>query len=202
MVREALSTQQAETIKAHSKKIIKNQRRIAELDKMFHSMYEDKVKGVISEERFVQMSKSCEQEQVELQQQNITFQAEVDNFKEDSERVDNFLALVQKYTRLENLTPDDLTATMLYEFVDKVIIHEAVWSEATATQKRKGTRSQRIEVYLKYIGNFDVPDVRSLEIIQAEQKEQEKLERVRGYKRKYAHRKQAEKEALRTATNL
>jgi len=191
MVREVSSQKQDETIKSHSRKIAKNERRIAELDKMFQNLYGDKVSGVISEERFIQMSKSCEQEQAELRKHNATLQLEIDVWSEDKNKVDSFISLVRKYTRIE-----ELTTPMLYEFVDRVIVHEGVWSEATETQKRRGTRSQQIDVYLKYIGNFDAPDMRSPEEIEAERKAEEKRERLRGYKMKYARKKEAERIAI------
>jgi hypothetical protein len=48
-------------------------------------------------------------------------------------------------------------------------------------------------VYLKYIGDFSTPDIRTPEEIEAERKEEDRLARVRGYKRKYNRRKAAEK---------
>jgi hypothetical protein len=190
MVRENSALMQDKTIKAHRTKIAKDERRIAELDKMVFSLYGDKVKGVISEERFMQISKTCEQEQADLKEQTAALQAEVDAWCEDKNNADSFVSLVRRYTRIE-----ELTTPMMYEFIDKVIVHEAVWSEATETQKRKGTRSQQVDVYLKYIGDFSAPDVRSVEEIEAEQKEEERLARVRGYKRKYNRKIAAEKVA-------
>jgi len=169
MVYETSAIQQGETVKAHSKKIAKSTRRIDELDKMFHSLYEDKVKGVISEERFIQMSKSCEQEQAELQKQVASMQSEVDAFNIESVKADSFVALVHKYTRIDSI--EDLTAAVMYEFVERIEVHEAIWSEATEEQKRKGTRSQQIDIYLKYIGDFSVPDMRTAEQIEADAKE-------------------------------
>jgi hypothetical protein len=157
-------------------------------------LYEDKVKSVISEERFLQMSKTCEQEQEQLREENISLQTEVDAFNEDKDKADNFIALVRKYTHFE-----ELTTPLLHEFVDKVVIHEGTWSEATETQKRKGTRSQQVDVYLKYVGCFIVPDDRTPEEIEAEQKEEDRLERLRSYKRKYYWKKKAEQEAAETA---
>jgi DNA invertase Pin-like site-specific DNA recombinase len=104
MVRESSSIKQDETIKSHTRKISKNERRVVELDKMFQSLYEDKMRGIISEERFLQMSKSCEHEQAELKEQTAALQSEVDNWNEDKDRADNFVALVRKYTRIEELT--------------------------------------------------------------------------------------------------
>jgi hypothetical protein len=190
MVRENSSFKQGETFKTHTRKIAKNERRVAELDKMFASLYEDKVNGVITPDRFTQMSAGFEQEQAALRNENETLQAEVDAFKEDSSKADNFVSLVRRYTRFE-----ELTTPILNEFIDKVVVHAAVWSEASKENCRKGTRSQRIDVYLKYIGNFDVPDTRSKEEIEAERIAEEKLEDRRKRQREYARRKAAEKRA-------
>ena len=69
-VRESSALKEGETVKTYNRQIVKNERRVAELDKLFNSLYEDKVKGVLSEERFIQMSASYEQEQAELKAKN------------------------------------------------------------------------------------------------------------------------------------
>jgi len=51
-----------------------------------------------------------------------------------------------------------------------------------------GTRSQQVDVYLKYIGKFDVPELRTAEEIEAERIRQERIERERKYKREYGRR--------------
>jgi hypothetical protein len=190
MIRENSSLTQGETLKTHGKKIVKNERRIVELDKLFSSLYEDKVSGVITTERFKQMSDGFEQEQKNLREENETLQAEIDTFNEDNSKADNFISLVRWYTRFE-----ELTVPLINEFIDKIIIHESVWSEATEENRRKGIRTQQIDVYLKYIGNYIVPDMRTAEEIEAERKEEEKLEARRKKQREYARRKSAEKKA-------
>jgi len=186
MVRENSSLRQGETLKTYGKKIAKNERRIVELDKLFSSLYEDKVKGVITEERFAQMSGGFEKEQTMLREENAAMQSEIDAFNEDNQKADKFVSLVRKYTRFE-----ELTTPMINEFVEKVVVHEAVWSEQTETQKRKGTRSQTVDVYLKYIGCFSTPDTRTEEEIEAERIAEEKLERRRTYNREYQRRKRS-----------
>ena len=185
-LRENSHLVQGETFKSHTRKITKNERRITELDKLFTTLYEDKVKGVISEERFTQMSAGFEREQSMLREENTSLQSELDAFNEGSEKADKFVSLVRRYTRFE-----ELTATIINEFIDKVIIHESVWSEQTETQRRKGTRFQQVDVYLKYIGNFDAPDTRTAEEIEAERIAEEKLEKRRTRSREYQRRKRA-----------
>ena len=194
MVRDKSDLAQKESLKTHSRKISKNEKRIAELDKMFTSLYEDKVNSVITGERFAQMSGAYETEQAKLREENETLQAEVDAFNEDNQRADSFVSLVRKYTRFE-----ELTGTIINEFIDRIEIHESVWSEATETNRRMGTRSQEIDVFLKYIGSVDVPDNRTAEEIEAERIREEKLEERRKRQREYMRRKAAEKRKAEAA---
>lgn len=190
-VRQSSFLTQGQTSKNHKRQIAKNERRIMELDKLFRSLYEDKVSGAITGERFTLMSEGYEQEQLELKTQISTLQSELDDLDADSAKADNFITLVRRYTRFE-----ELTTSMLNEMVDKVVIHESIWSEQTATERRKGTRSQQIDVYLKYIGNFIAPDMRSLEEIEAERVAEEKRARKLQQKRESARRAaQRKKEA-------
>jgi hypothetical protein len=194
MLRESSSLKQGETIKTHTRQIAKNESRITELDKLFGSLYEDKVKGVITGERFTLMSGGFEQEQTDLREPNITLQAEIDAYNNDNAKADNFIAIVRKHTRFE-----ELTTAMINEFTDKIVIHESVWSEQTETERRKGTCSQQIDVYLKYIGNLNVPDTRSAEEIEAERIAEEKLQRKRKQKRDYERRKREKERTAKEA---
>ena len=131
-----------------AQKIAKNEKRIAELEKIYCNLYEDKALGKIDESRFEKMSAGYIQEQTDLQNQVDELQAELDIFNTDTANVDKFVELVKRYTDFSELTP-----AMLHEFIDKVIVHEAEWSEGfnPETGHGLGTRSQKIEVYLKYI---------------------------------------------------
>jgi hypothetical protein len=194
-VREMSAFRKSETAKTHTRLIAKNEKRIAELDKLFRNLYEDKVSGVLTAERFAQMTAGYEREQTELREKNAALQTELDAFNEDSARAGNFIALVRKYTRFE-----ELTNAMINEFVDKIVVHESVWSEQTETARRMGERSQKIDVYLKYIGDLSVPDTRPPEEIEAERIAEEKAMRLRAQKRESNRRRRnaAKKRAAET----
>ena len=66
-------------------------------------------------------------------------QEELDHFKDDSDKAEKFIELVRKYTEIP-----ELTAAILNEFVDKVIVHEAT--------KPHGRREQQVDIYLNFIG--------------------------------------------------
>ena len=123
-----------------------------------------------------------------LKQQTAALQSELDAFNADSVKVDKFVDLLRRYTQF-----DELTGAMIAEFVDKVIIHEGEWSENNG--RCKGTRSQQVDVYLKYIGKFDVPDLRTVEEIEAERIAFEKAERKRKQHRESARRYEAKRRA-------
>jgi hypothetical protein len=56
LVRQSSVVKQGETARSHKKQITKNERRIAELGKIFRSLYEDKALGKLPEERFDEMT--------------------------------------------------------------------------------------------------------------------------------------------------
>jgi len=70
-------------------------------------------------------------------------QAKLDAYESDTDRADQFLALVKKYTDFSVLT-----TPMIYEFVDKILVH--------APDRSTGDRTQEFDIYLKFIGKFDV----------------------------------------------
>jgi len=143
-LREASTVRQRDAAKSHKKQIAKNEKRIAELDRLFIKTYEDNAVGKLSDERFNQMTAAYDTEQAELKAQTMALAAELEAFEKDSENADKFMELVRRYTQF-----DELTTAMLHEFVDRVEVHEA--------DKSSGERQQQIDVYLNFIGNFTIP---------------------------------------------
>jgi len=187
-VRKFSVAKQGETSKNHKSLIAKNKKRLAEINNMFKSLYEDKVKRIISAEMFTQMSEDYEREQIALKSENETLQEELNALNADAENAESFLKLVRRYTDYEVLTN-----SMLNEFVDKIYVHESVWSEADSESSCKGTRSQQIDVHLKYIGMFDVPVAEQTEEeLKAERKAEKRRIQKREWQRNYAKQKLAE----------
>lgn len=74
--------------------------------------------------------------------------------------IDSFYELVDKYASFE-----ELTTRMLNEFVEKVMVHKA--------EKIDGRRTQKVEVYLNFIGCVEFPAPEKT----AEEIEQEKIDK-------------------------
>ena len=73
------------------------------------------------------------------------------------------MELAKKYTDFS-----ELTTSMINEFIEKIIVH--------APEKSDGDRVQEIEIYLKFIGHFELP---APELTEEEIKRQEQLKRHR-----------------------
>ena len=96
-----------------------------------------------------------EQETAELKE-GITAQAE------DGMKVQRFVSLVRRYASF-----DELTAPMLNEFIEKVIVHEA--------DKSTGDRRQKVDIYFNFIGCFIPPRQEVSLTAEEEAKEQKAL---------------------------
>ncbi|MBO4940030.1 MAG: recombinase family protein, partial [Clostridia bacterium] len=121
------------------------EKRIVELDKIIQSLYEDKVAGKISEERYIKMSDNYEVEQKTLTERLNFLKAEIEKAKTQYDNIQRFLAIVKKYSDFDELTPEILRA-----FVDKVIIHEKV--------KVDGRYVHTIEIIYNFVEAIDLPD--------------------------------------------
>jgi DNA invertase Pin-like site-specific DNA recombinase len=144
-VREASDLKQVSEVRENKKLIAKYQRRRDELDTLITQLYEDRVAGKIPEKHYDRMIVQYDTEQTGLEPKISELQASVDSYASDSVRTERFIELVKKYTEFEELTP-----VMLNEFVDRVLVYDPV--------KINGKRTQRVDVYLNFIGSFDVPE--------------------------------------------
>lgn len=162
-VRAASQLRQEEAAKDAKRKLNKDRKRIAELDTIIKKLYESFAVGRITEERFDSLLKEYEDEQKTLTTSVAEAETQVAAFTEDTARAEQFLALAKKYTDFS-----ELTTQMINEFIEKIIVH--------APEKVDGDRVQEIEIYLNFIGRFELP---APELTPEEEKRQEQLKRHR-----------------------
>ena len=135
---------------AKKKELETAQKRISELSAIFKRLYEDSVTGRISDERFSELSADYEAEQKELKERVAGLQEELSKAQEATENAEKFMKVVRKHTSFEELTP-----TLLREFVEKIVIHESV---ALDGKRRGKLRRQEIEIYYSFVGKVELPD--------------------------------------------
>jgi DNA invertase Pin-like site-specific DNA recombinase len=173
-VREASELRSAEEARERKERLAKSVKRCNELDSLIKRLYEDKVAGSLSQKRFEKLSSEYEDEQEGLESQIAELRNALEQYSEDGGRAEKFLELTRRYTDFTELTP-----AMLNEFVDKIIVHEAVGVGYMRTQK--------VEIFLNFVGDFLVPGQE-----EAEPKPLDPVEHQREIWRNYYHRHKEE----------
>ena len=131
---------------ARKKELDAAEKRIAELSAVFKRLYEDSVTGRISDERFAELSADYEAEQRQLKERAAELQGELSKAQEATVNAGKFMNIVRKYTSFEELTP-----TLLREFIEKIVVHECSYDE-------NKNRRQEIEIYYSFVGKVDLPE--------------------------------------------
>jgi chromosome segregation ATPase len=90
-------------IAVSKKEIAKSEKRLNEIDTLIQKLYEDKVFGVITQERFMSMSAKLEEEQKSLKSRYTELTEYLDNSDEKSRNAESFAKLVQQYTDIMEL---------------------------------------------------------------------------------------------------
>ena len=171
-VREKSELQQEAAVKESRKKLSKAKRRREEISGLIKKLYEAYATGKIPENHFSELLTGYDNEQKTLDGEIERLQAEIDRYNTDSVRADKFIELVKRHTEFT-----EFSASLLNEFVEKIIVHEAT--------KNNGVREQEVEIYLNFIGKFDLP----------EQEEQPEETPVRKSKKKRRHEMTEEQRA-------
>lgn len=185
-VREASSQHQAQSVKDCKQKLNRAQRRHKELDGLIKKLYEGNATGKIPDKHFSRLLAEYDEEQTGLEAAIAELQKQIESADADKLKTDRFIELVSRYTDFS-----ELTTPMLHEFIEKVVVHEG--------EGRGNSRRQRIDIYLNFIGAFEVPAhiVTPMEIEEQRRQQEEQaakeakskeLERARYEKRKQEQR--------------
>lgn len=188
-VKELTSASQAVVQTDSKKELVTAKKRIAELDNFIKKLYEGNASGKIPDRQFEKLMAQYDTEQQELEARVAEIEAKISELRQEEESGEMFVRLVKRYRDFT-----EITQTMLNEFIDKIVVYEA-------TGGRTANRTQRIDLYFNFIGQFVVEDTED-EVLSrqeeekrlAELKEQERKDRRNETVRRYRQRKK-EKEA-------
>ena len=126
------------TVKAEQE-LRKAKARLSELDRLFSSLYEDKVRGDITDRNYRQLAASYESEQMQLEKTIGEYEQTLESAKTAESAADKFIGNIREYAEIE-----ELTAAILQTLIEKIVIHTAV--------VENGVKSQEIEIYYKFVG--------------------------------------------------
>ena len=128
--------------KRQHQQLQKDEQRSKEIDTIIQKLYEDNLLGKISDERFMKLSQSYEEEQKQLQTSISDLTEKLAKQQEDSLNISKFMARISKYTELP-----ELTVEIVNELIDKIVIHKP-----TGTKRN---RIIQIDIYYNFIGKLN-----------------------------------------------
>lgn len=142
---EKANTERKLSVEKAQVDIVTLKRRDEDLDTLFKRIYEDMVSGRLTAERFDKLSSEYETEQKNVKAAILDLQELIDSGEQEQHDLQQFLKNVRKYT-----DPQELTAEILNDLVDQIVVH--------APDKSSGHRKQKIEIYYKAAGIINIAD--------------------------------------------
>ena len=141
-------------------RLMESKNRLQELERLMCRIYEDMILEKIPSNRYEILNSQYETEQIALSKEIKDLEFAILRYEKETDKAKKFISLISRY---ENF--DELTTTMINEFVEKIIVHE---------RNRKGsqTSKQKIEIYFNFIGNYEPPN----EELTEEEEERLKIE--------------------------
>ena len=114
-----------------------------EIDDMFLSLYTDKAKGVISEQRFKKLTAAMEQEQEENQRclQELMRMLQQSDVQENEVRT--FIREIRQYATIQ-----ELDETVLNRLINRILVGEV--------KKIDGQKIQKVKIVYNFVGEIPV----------------------------------------------
>lgn len=114
-----------------------------EIDDMFLSLYTDKAKGVISEQRFMKITAAMEQEQEENQHclQELMRMLQQSDAQENEVRT--FIREIRQYATIQ-----ELDETVLNRLINRILVGEV--------KKIDGQKIQKVKIVYNFVGEIPV----------------------------------------------
>ena len=164
VVQDAQDSHQAADLKRQKNKLSANQQRLNELEVLLCKIYEDNILGKLPDARYATLDAQYAKEQAKLKEEIAVLEKALETHDQNKKSVERFITLIEKYENFDNLT-----ITMLNEFIDKILVHE---------RDRKGSiqTTQEIEIYFNFVGKFVPPHFMEVELTPEEQEELRKRE--------------------------
>ena len=134
---EASKSSFLESVAKSKKSLVRYEKRIAELDRLFAKIYEDNALGKLSDERYGQLSASYEDEQRKLKKDVDEIRKFIDEKERENSNISQFLAIIRGYSNITELTPE-----IMHEIIDSIHVH--------APDKSSGHRKQMVDIRFRF----------------------------------------------------
>ena len=107
------------------KELAQAEKRLTEIDNLFSKLYEDRAKGKVSERNFLMLTNKYQNEQKSMEEKITDYSERIKQTAQGKEHAEKWVSLIRKYTSLT-----ELTAPLLNELIEKIVVHEATKAES------------------------------------------------------------------------
>lgn len=114
-----------------------------EIDDMFLSLYTDKTKGVLSEQRFVKLTAAMEQEQEENQRRLQELMRMLQQSDAQESEVRTFIREIRQYATIQ-----ELDEAVLNRLISRILVGEV--------KKIDGQKIQKVKIVYNFVGEIPV----------------------------------------------
>jgi len=146
IMEEQLRVESYEQVHIRRKRLESNERRIAELKRLFIKIYEDNASGRLTDERYDMLSQTYEAEQKQLEVEAITLHQEIEVQERQNENIEKSIQKAHKYVGIE-----ELDGYALRELVSAIYVD--------APDKSSGKRHQGIRISYDLVGFIPVEEL-------------------------------------------
>ena len=134
-------SQLKQELSTKTRELEKVQKRLADLDKLLQKAFEQLALENLSETQFKALTGNYETERQELTQRCGKLEQEISSGKDTMLNADRFMAVVDRYTDIQKLTPE-----IVREFIEKIVVHER------SERWKKKNYTQQVDVYFNFVG--------------------------------------------------
>ena len=113
-----------------------------EIDDMFLSLYTDKVKGMLSEQRFMKLTAAMEQEQEENQSRLQELMRMLQQSDAQESEVHTFIREIRRYATIQ-----ELDETVLNRLISRILVGEV--------KKIDGQKTQEVRIVYNFVGEIN-----------------------------------------------
>lgn len=141
MIRKKLNTQDESERRKGERELTDAQNRLGNIDRIIEQLYEDKVTGTLSTERFSQMLSRYEEEQRQLREKCDALRQSLMTTREETQNADHFLRLVRSVSQ-----PEKLTAELVGNLIERVEVGDVYMVD--------GEKKQDVHIIFNFIGEI------------------------------------------------
>ena len=116
--------------------------RLANIDRIIEKLYEDRVEGTLSTERFTQMLGRYEEEQKQLREKGDTLRQSLIATKEETQNTGRFIQLVRSITN-----PEELTSELVGSLIERIEVGDVYAVD--------GEKKQDVRILFNFVGEID-----------------------------------------------